>query len=204
MDSTLTLELPTSTILQVTVEQFCAIHLKVRYANAAANRDLRLERTSLGELIVNPPTGGESSQRNFSIIGQLANWLEANPDLGEGFDSSTGFILPNGAIRSPDASWVQRERWETLTASQRRGFVPLCPDFVVELRSASDSLTKLQEKMQEYLENGARLGWLINPQNQQVEIYRPGQEVEILEHPIELSGENVLPGFILNLRRIWR
>ena len=196
MESTLSLELPTSTILQVTLEQFCAI--------AAANRDLRLERTSVGELIVNPPTGGESGQRNFSIIGQLANWLEANPDLGEGFDSSTGFILPNGAIRSPDASWVQRERWQALTASQRRGFVPLCPDFVVELRSSSDRLTQLQQKMQEYLENGAILGWLINPQTQQVEIYRPGQEVEILEHPIELSAETVLPGFILNLRRIWR
>ena len=196
MESTLSLELPTSTILHVTLEQFCAI--------AAANRDLRLERTCVGELIVNPPTGGESGQRNFSIIGQLANWLEANPELGEGFDSSCGFILPNGAIRSPDASWVRRERWDALTAEQRRGFVPLCPDFVVELRSSSDRLTQLQQKMQEYLENGAILGWLINPQTQQVEIYRPGQEVEILEHPIELSAETVLPGFILNLRRIWR
>ena len=196
MESTLSLELPTSTILQVTVEQFEAL--------AAANRDLRLERTSLGELIVHPPTGGESGRRNFSITGQLGMWSEANPDLGEGFDSSCGFILPNGAIRSPDAAWVQRERWQALTASQRRGFVPLCPDFVVELRSSTDRLTKLQEKMQEYLENGAQLGWLINPQTQQVEIYRPGQTVEILEHPIEVSGETVLPGFILNLQRIWR
>ncbi len=166
MDSTLTLELPTSTILHVTPEQFEAIHLKVRYAIASANRDLRLERTCVGELIVNPPTGGESSQRNLSITTQLGICLEANPDLGEGFDSSGGFILPNGAIRSPDASWVQRERWQALTASQRRGFVPLCPDFVVELRSSTDSLTKLQQKSTEYLENGARLGWLINPQNQ--------------------------------------
>ena len=196
MESTLTLELPTSTILHVNIEQFCAI--------ASANRDLRLERTCVGELIVNPPTGGESSKRNFSIIGQLSNWLEANPDLGEGFDSSGGFILPNGAIRSPDAAWIQQQRWEALTASQRRGFVPLCPDFVVELRSATDSLAKLQEKMQEYLENGAQLGWLINPQSQQVEIYRPGQTVEVLEHPMELSGKDILPGFILNLRRIWR
>ena len=196
MDSTLTLELPTSTILHVTPEQFEAI--------ATANRDLRLERTSLGELIVNPPTGGESSQRNFSITTQLGIWLEANPDLGEGFDSSGGFVFPNGAIRSPDASWIQRERWQALTAEQRRGFVPLCPDFVVELRSSSDSLTKLQQKMQEYLENGAQLGWLINPQNQQAEIYRPGKAVAVLDHPLELSGEPVLPGFILNLRRIWR
>ncbi len=196
MNSTLTLELPTSTILHVTPEQFESL--------AAANRDLRLERTSLGELVVNPPTGGESSQRNFSLTTQLGIWLEANPDSGEGFDSSGGFILPNGAIRSPDASWVRQERWEALTAEQRRGFVPLCPDFVVELRSATDSLAKLQEKMQEYLENGAQLGWLINPQNQQVEIYRPGQSVEVLESPLELSGETVLPGFMLNLRRIWR
>ncbi len=196
MDSTLTLELPTSTILHVTPEQFEAI--------AAANRDLRLERTSLGELIVNPPTGGESGQRNSSLTAQLDRWNETYEDLGVVFDSSTGFILPNGAIRSPDAAWIRRERWESLTASQRQGFVPLCPDFVVELRSSTDSLTKLQQKMQEYLENGAKLGWLINPQNQQVEIYRPGQIVEVLEHPIELSGEPVLPGFILNLRRIWR
>ena len=196
MDTTVLLEFPTSTLLHVTVEQFEAL--------AAANRDLRLERTSVGELIVNPPTGGESSQRNFSLITQLGIWLAANESLGEGFDSSGGFILPNGAIRSPDASWVRRDRWEALTPQQRRGFVPLCPDFVMELRSASDSLTKLQEKMQEYLENAAQLGWLINPQNQQVEIYRPQQTVEVLDHPTELSGEDILPGFILNLRRIWR
>jgi Uma2 family endonuclease len=196
MHSTLTLELPTTTLLHVTPQQFEEL--------AAANPDLQLERTSLGELIVNPPTGGESSQRNFSLTTQLGIWFEANEDLGEGFDSSGGFILPNGATRSPDVSWVSRQRWETLTPEQRRRFVPLCPDFVVELRSATDSLTKLQEKMQEYLDNGARLGWLIDPQNQRVEIYRPGQPVEILEHPMELSGEDVLPGFVLNLRRIWR
>jgi Uma2 family endonuclease len=196
MQSTLTLEFPTTTLLHVTPEQFEAL--------AAANPDLRLERTACGELIVNPPTGGESSQRNFSITTQLGNWFEAHEDLGGGFDSSGGFILPNGATRSPDASWVRRERWEALTPEQRQGFVPLCPDFVVELRSASDSLSKLQEKMQEYMANGARLGWLIDPQNQRVEIYRPGREVEVLEQPIELFGEEVLPGFVLNLRRIWR
>jgi Uma2 family endonuclease len=195
MHSTLTLELPTTTLLSVTPQQFEEL--------AAANPDLQLERTARGELIVNPPTGGESSKRNFSITGQLSNWFEANEELGEGFDSSGGFILPNGATRSPDASWVRRERWNALTPEQRKGFVPLCPDFVVELRSATDSLTKLQEKMQEYLDNGARLGWLIDPQNQRVQIYRPGQPVEVLEHPTELSGEDVLPGFILNLRRIW-
>ncbi|HIK33842.1 MAG TPA: Uma2 family endonuclease [Oscillatoriales cyanobacterium M4454_W2019_049] len=196
MPSTLTLELPTTTVLSVTPQQFEEL--------AAANPDLQLERTSLGELIVNPPTGGESSQRNFSLTGQLSSWFEAHEDLGEGFDSSGGFILPNGAIRSPDVSWVRRERWQALTPEQRKGFVPLCPDFVVELRSETDRLSKLQEKMLEYLDNGARLGWLIDPQNQRVEIYRPGRPVEVLEHPMELSGEEVLPGFVLNLRRIWR
>ena len=153
---------------------------------------------------MNPPTGGESGSRNLSISVQFGNWCEANEDLGEGFDSSTGFILPNGARRSPDASWVSRTRWEALTAQERKGFVPLCPDFLVELRSASDSLSTLQEKMREYRENGARLGWLIDPQNRRVEIYRQQNEVEILIDPAELSGEDVLPGFVLNLRRVWR
>ncbi|OAB63454.1 hypothetical protein AY599_17250 [Leptolyngbya valderiana BDU 20041] len=195
MHSTLTLELPTSTVLQVTPEQFEAL--------AAANRDLRLERTAKGELIVMPPAGGESSQRNFSLTAQLGIWVEAHRDLGEGFDSSGGFILPNGAIRSPDAAWVSRSRWDALTSEQRRGFPPLCPDFVIELRSGSDRLPPLQAKMQEYLDNGTGLGWLIDPQRQQVEIYRDGGEVEVLERPLELSGEGVLPEFRLNLQRIW-
>jgi Uma2 family endonuclease len=192
---TLSLELPNAIALHVTQEQFEAL--------VAANRDLRLERTAAGELIVNPPTGGESGQRNFSITGQLARWYEEHEDLGEGFDSSTGFRLPNGANRSPDASWVSRERWEMLTSQQRKGFVPLCPDFVIELRSESDSLPKLQAKMGEYINNGARLGWLIDPQNRRVEIYRAHREVEVWENPTELSGEGVLPGFVLNLKRVW-
>ncbi|MEG4811726.1 Uma2 family endonuclease [Microcoleus sp. F8-D3] len=193
---TISIELPNAIALTVTPEQFEAL--------ALANPDLRLERTAQGELIVNPPTGGESGNRNLSISAQLGNWCEAHEDLGEGFDSSTGFILPNGARRSPDASWVSRTRWEALTPKQRKGFVPLCPDFVVELRSASDSLSTLQTKMREYTDNGARLGWLIDPQNLQVEIYRQQTEVEILINPAELSGEDVLPGFVLNLRRVWR
>jgi Uma2 family endonuclease len=193
---TISLEVPNSIALTVTGEQFEAL--------ASANPDLRLERTAHGELIVNPPTGGESSSRNLSISGQLDNWCETHEDLGEGFDSSGGFILPNGATRSPDASWVSRTRWEALTPKERKGFVPLCPDFVVELRSASDSLSTLQAKMREYIDNGARLGWLIDPQNQRVEIYRQQAEVEILINPAELSGEDVLPGFVLNLRRVWR
>ncbi|MEG4346407.1 Uma2 family endonuclease [Microcoleus sp. A003_D6] len=193
---TISIELPNAIGLFVSSEQFETL--------ALANPDLRLERTAEGELIVNPPTGGESGSRNLSISGQLDRWCEANEDLGKGFDSSTGFILPNGARRSPDASWVSRTRWEALTAQERKGFVPLCPDFVVELRSASDSLSTLQEKMREYMENGARLGWLIDPQNRRVEIYRQQAEVEILVNPVELSGEDVLPGFVLNLRRVWR
>jgi Uma2 family endonuclease len=192
---TIRLEIPDSIALQVTPEQFEVL--------AIANQDLQLERTAQGELIVNPPTGGESGKRNFRISGQLGNWVEENEELGEGFDSSTGFTLPNGAIRSPDVSWVSRERWESLTPEQKKGFVPLCPDFVIELRSESDSLATLQAKMREYLDNGTRLGWLIDPRNRQVEIYRPVTEVERLVNPIELSGEEVLPGFILTLKRVW-
>ena len=191
---TLSLELPSAIALHVTQEQFEAL--------SAANRDLRLERTAQGELIVNPPTGGESGERNLRISTQLGNWFETHEELGVAFDSSTGFRLPSGADRSPDASWVSRKRWETLTQEQRKGFVPLCPDFVVELRSESDNLTKLQAKMGEYIDNGAKLGWLIDPQNRRVEIYRPGRDVEVLENPTNLSGEDVLPGFILNLRRV--
>ncbi|ESA34693.1 hypothetical protein N836_14840 [Leptolyngbya sp. Heron Island J] len=190
----LLLQLPDEIALQVTREQFAAL--------VAANRDLRLERTATGHLIVNPPTGGEIGHRNLSITGQLSVWFEANDTLGKAFDSSTGFALPNGANRSPDASWVRKERWEALTPEQREGFVPLCPDFVVELRSKTDSLKDLREKMQEYMENGSQLGWLIDPKNKRVEIYRPGQVVEILENPRKLSGEKILPGFVLTLKRI--
>jgi Uma2 family endonuclease len=191
----LSLALPHDLVLYVTQEQFEVL--------AAANRDLRLERTSAGELIMNPPTGGESGYRNVKISYFLVKWVEEEGGHGIPFDSSTGFRLPNGADRSPDASWVSGDRWRVLTLEQQRGFVPLCPDFVVELHSASDSLSKLQVKMQEYIENSARLGWLIDPQNQQVEIYRPKSEVEVLKNPALVSGEDVLSGFVLNLSRIW-
>ncbi|MEC4985318.1 MAG: Uma2 family endonuclease [Oscillatoria sp. PMC 1068.18] len=192
---TFLLELPQDLTLYVTQKQFAAL--------AAANRDLKLERTAQGELIVNPPTGWETGERNRSLTGQLDRWYEENEDLGKAFDSSTGFILPNGATRSPDASWVSRERWEALTNEQKGTFANICPDFVVELRSSSDRLGTLQAKMSEYLENGAKLGWLIDPPQKRVEIYRQGLAVEILENPAELSGENILPNFVLNLRRIW-
>jgi Uma2 family endonuclease len=191
----LLLQLPPDLALQVTPEQFAAL--------AVANRDLRLERTATGELIVNPPTGGQCGRRNFDITGQLGRWVIANEQLGEAFASSTGFELPNGANRSPDASWVRRDRWDALTREQQESFIPLCPDFVVELRSKSDSLKTTRAKLQEYLDNGAQLGWLIDPQNQRAEIYRPNQEIETLDRPDTLSGAPILPGFILNLQRIW-
>jgi Uma2 family endonuclease len=192
---TLLLELPRTLKLHVTQEQFEAL--------AASNRDLQLERTAKGELIVNPPTGWESGKRNSRITGQLDRWDEENENLGQAFDSSTAFILPNGANRAPDASWISQERWDALTEEQKGTFANICPDFVVELRSVSDTLKSLQEKMQEYMENGAKLGWLIDPKNRTVEVYRVGLEVEVLSDPTELSGEEVLPGFVLNLRRVW-
>ncbi|MGB3264809.1 MAG: Uma2 family endonuclease [Microcoleus sp.] len=165
------------------------------------NRDYQFERTASGELIIMSPTGSETSKRNIDLSYQLRAWSRQN-NLGVAFDSSGGFKLPNGADRSPDASWVKKERWDALTPEQKDSFAPLCPDFVVELRSKTDSLKKLQEKMQEYIDNGARLGWLIDRQNRRVEIYRPGQSVEILQNPATVSGEDVLPGFVLDLAEI--
>jgi Uma2 family endonuclease len=167
----------------------------------AQNQDLRFERTVQGELVVMSPAGSNSGRRNASLTGQLWVW-STETGLGEVFDSSSGFILPNGAIRSPDAAWIAGHRWDALTSQQKEQFAPLCPDFVMELRSANDALKPLQEKMQEYLDNGTSLGWLIDPQSQTVEIYRPGQSVEILANLESLSGETVLPGFTLTLKGI--
>jgi Uma2 family endonuclease len=166
------------------------------------NRDLRFERTATGELIIMPPTGSETGDRNADLTYQLRAWSRQNK-LGKSFDSSTGFKLPNAAERSPDASWVKMERWNALSVAEIERFAPMCPDFVVELMSPSDSLEKTRAKMREYMDNGARLGWLINRQQQQVEIYRPNREVEILPSPQTLSGEDVLPGFVLDLAEIW-
>ncbi|MEG4838552.1 Uma2 family endonuclease [Microcoleus sp. B9-D4] len=183
-----------NSIIKLTSEQF--------YQLCEENPDLKLERSANGELIAMPPTGGETGKRNVKLTTQLDVWNEQT-ELGEVFDSSTGFTLPNKADRSPDASWVEKYRWSALTPEQREKFIPLCPDFVIELVSPSDSLKKSQEKMQEYMENGCRLGWLINRKKLEVEIYRPGQDVEVLQSPLTLSGENVLPGFVLNLQKIW-
>ncbi|MEQ9621675.1 Uma2 family endonuclease [Coleofasciculus chthonoplastes] len=177
--------------LKVTQEQFEKL--------AAANRDVRLERTAIGELIIMPPTGGITGKRNIDIEGQLWFW-NRQTKLGVAFNSSTAFRLPNGADRSPDASWVSQERWDTLTPEQQEAFPPLCPDFAIELRSKSDNMEPLRKKMQEYLDNGLHLGWLIDAKNKRVEIYRQNREVEVLESPTSLSGEDVLPGFVLDLQ----
>ena len=147
-------------------------------------------------------TGGETGNYNSGLNGELWIWNKQTK-LGKTFDSSTGFKLPNGANRSPDAGWISLERWNSLTREEIATFLPLCPDFVIELLSPSDTLKATCEKMAEYLDNGTRLGWLINPRSKQVEIYRPGKEVEILESPESLSGETVLPGFVLNIGEIW-
>jgi Uma2 family endonuclease len=166
------------------------------------NRDLRFEMTARGELIIMAPTGSETGRRNARINQRLLNWSDAD-GTGVVFDSSSGFRLPNGARVSPDASWVSRERYEAVAPEEREKFAPVCPDFVVELRSPSDNLQELQERMAEYIENGARLGWLLDPSSRRVYVYRPSREVEILEGPETVDGDPVLPGFVLDLREIW-
>lgn len=188
----ITLQIPKS--LKFTDDKFVEI--------VAANKDLRLELSSQGELSIMSPTGGETVDRNLELGGQVWFWNRQN-GLGKAFDSSTGFKLPNGATRSPDVSWIKIETWNTLAPEQRKRFLPLCPDFLIELVSESDDLADTQAKMGEYIANGLRLGWLINPKNKQVEIYRQNQEVEILQSPTSLSGEDVLLGFILDLQPIF-
>ncbi|MEG4335203.1 MULTISPECIES: Uma2 family endonuclease [unclassified Microcoleus] len=190
--TTLTLNL--NPIIKLTDDQFFQL--------CQENENIRLERTAKGELIIMSPAGGETGNSNAGLTAQIWIWNESHK-LGKVFDSSTGFKLPNGADRSPDASWVKLERWNALTSEQQKKFPPLCPDFVVELMSPSDSLKETQDKMKEYRDNGAVLGWLINRKSRQVEIYRLNQEVEVLESPANVSGEDVLPGFILNLESIW-
>ena len=185
--SPLTLNLDT---VHLTDEQF--------YQLCQNNRELNFERTTKGNLIIMSPVGGDSGNREAELIIDLGIW-NRQTGLGYTFSSSTIFKLPNGADRSPDAAWIRKERWEALTPEQRRKFPPIAPDFVIELRSATDDLETLRDKMREYMDAGVQLAWLINPQQQQVEIYRPGQDVEVRNLPTELSGENVLPEFSLNL-----
>ncbi|HKA53482.1 MAG TPA: Uma2 family endonuclease [Candidatus Binatia bacterium] len=180
--------------IKLTDEQFAQL--------CRENPELRLELTAKRELIIMPPTGSETGRRNGEIFYSLIAWAKKD-GTGISFDSSTGFTLPNGAIRSPDASWVKREKWEALPKDQREGFAPLCPDFVIELRSRTDLLSDLHDKLQEYIDNGARLGWLVDPLDKRVYVYRPGQPVEVWEDPVSVSGDPVLPGFELRLRELW-
>jgi Uma2 family endonuclease len=166
------------------------------YRLCQANPDVPLERSAAGALVIMSPVGGESGEREADLISLLWLW-NRQTQLGKVFSSSTLFKLPKGGDRSPDAAWVERSRWQALSPEARSGFVPLCPDFVIELRSKTDALPALQEKMQEYQASGLRLGWLINPQDEQVEIYRPNDCVERVNFPAQLSGETVLPGFEL-------
>jgi Uma2 family endonuclease len=180
--------------LKITDEQFALL--------CQENPELRLELTAQGELIIMPPTGSKTGWRNNEISYALTAWAKTN-GTGITFDSSTLFTLPNGAKRSPDASWTRRDRWTALSLEEQEGFAPLCPEFVVELRSPSDRLSDLQEKMQEYIANGSLLGWLIDPIEKRVHIYRPGLPIEILSDPISVSGDPVLPGFVLLVRELW-
>jgi Uma2 family endonuclease len=166
------------------------------------NPDLRLELTSTGDLTIMPPAGSATGMRNCHLTAQLTAWALKNR-TGVAFDSSAGFTLPNGAIRSPDASWVLKARWESLDDKEKESFAPLCPDFVVELRSPGQSLTVLVAKMREYMKNGAQLGWLIDPIARQVQVFRSDFEPELVELAESLSGDPVLPGFVLDLRPLW-
>lgn len=190
--NTITLDL--KPVIELTDEQF--------YQLCQNNPDIKFERSAKGELIIMPPTGGETGNRNAEILVDFGIW-NRQTKLGKVFDSSTGFKLPNGADRSPDVAWIKQERWDTLTPEQKEKFPPIAPDFVLELMSPSDDLQKVQEKMQEYMENQVKLGWLIDRKTHRVEIYRLGKKVEVLESPTELSGEDILPGFILNLQTVF-
>ena len=166
------------------------------------NRDMRLELTAQGMLIIMPPTGSKTGLRNAEINRQLATWAMVD-GRGYVFDSSTGFTLPNGARLSPDAAWIKRERWEALSEDEQEGFAPLCPDFVIELRSRTDDLPPLQEKMTEYIDNGAQLAWLIDPLRRRVYVYRPHQPPQLLENSETVAGDPVLRGFVLNVPELW-
>jgi len=188
------LKLQMSPAIDMTDEQF--------FAFCQQNRDYRIERNATGEITIMPPTGSETGNRNFDLIVQLGIWTRQN-GTGIGFDSSAGFTLPNGAMKSSDAAWIKLEKWQTLTPEQQQKFAPICPDFIIELRSPSDNLQPLKDKLQEYIDNGVSLGWLIDRKNRKVYIYRPNSEVECLDNPTTLSGESILPEFVLQLSTIW-
>lgn len=193
LSSPLVVRIPPS--MPMTDEQF--------FEFCQVNRDLHIERNKYGEILIMPPTGSETGNRENNILGQLWVWSEQD-GTGITFSSSTGFKLSTGAERSPDASWIKLERWNALSLEQQQKFAPICPDFVVELRSPSDNLQPLQEKMQEYMrEPGIQLGWLIDRKHHKVYIYRPDQPEECLDQPTTISGDPVLPGFILDMSKVW-
>ena len=193
LSSPIVLQMPPE--LQMTDEQF--------FEFCQINRDLSIERNKFGDISIMPPTGSETGNRDARIIQQLMNWTDAD-GTGIAFSSSAGFKLSTGADRSPDASWMKLARWDSLSEEQQEKFAPICPDFVVELRSPSDNLKPLLEKMAEYMrEPGIQLGWLIDRKNRKVYIYRPGMPEECLDDPAIVSGEPVLPGFVLNMSKVW-
>lgn len=201
----MTTQLPLSTeIVPMVVQLDPAIALTDEqfFELCQINRDYQIERNAQGDLVIMPPTGSETDERNFNLIVQLGNWVQQD-GTGVGFGSSGGFTLPNGAVRSPDAAWIRRERWEAISIEQRKKFAPICPDFVIELRSETDGLKVLQAKMQEYIDNGTRLGWLIDRQQRKVYIYCFNASVVELDQPQSISGDPILPGFVLDLSRIW-
>ena len=166
------------------------------------NPDARLETNSEGQLIFMSPTGGETGDRNSELLFQIKLWNKQSKS-GKVFDSSTGFRLSNDAVRSPDVSWIPLSQWNSLTKQQRRKYLPIDPYFVIELMSPTDILSNVQNKMREYMNCGVKLGWLINPDDQQVEIYRHGQDKEVLDNPQTLSGENIMPNLVVSLEEIF-
>jgi Uma2 family endonuclease len=192
-------------ILPLTVRLLPVVNLTddQLYEFCQINSELRIERTAEGDLLIMPPAVWETSHQNSEVNLQLGVWAKQD-NTGLVSDSSGGFLLPNGAMRSPDAAWVRRSRLSGLSRAQRQKFLPLCPDFVIELRSPSDSLRSLQAKMEEYIENGAQLGWLLDSQRRRVYVYRPQRQVETLEDPATLAGDPELPGFTLDMREIWK
>lgn len=181
-------------VIDLTDEQF--------YELCRANAELRFERNAEGEILIMPPAGTKTGHRNARLTQRLMNWSDEDGS-GLTFDSSTAFKLPNGATRSPDASWIRRARYEALTPEEQEKFSPICPDFVIELRSLTDTVEELQAKMEEYVANGAQLGWLLDPQERRVHVYRPRVEPEVLDNPPSVAGDPVLPGFVINLQEIW-
>lgn len=206
------LEAPTPSLLEALGPLRRHLPLRVRpaipvsddelFALCQRNRELRVERTAEGEIVIMPPTGSETGRRGFELTGQFADWVRRD-GRGVGFDSSTGFLLPNGAERSPDLSWIERSRWAQIPPEQQRRFAPICPDFVVELLSPSDDLGEIQAKLREYIASGARLGWLIDPDRRRVDVYRPGRPPEMVVNPVTLAGDPEMPGLVIDLTRIF-